>query len=162
MTSLCARGLYYVGNLCFLRVTVTFGFICRVFFLFALARLLQPTIISPPSVFCFVFFCFLNAAVFVVSVIRQQKSGADEALAALTPPPQTRRHRQSAGQRRVLLGTQSSPSIQMLLSCLACAARPAQPGDVAAPIISPQRSSANSAHVRVRERVDDAAGVART
>lgn len=79
-------------------------------FLFALAQLLQPTIISPPSVFCFVFFFFfLNAAVFVVSVIRQQNSGADEALAALTPPPQTRRHRRSAGQRRVLLGTQSYP-----------------------------------------------------
>lgn len=117
MTSLCARGLYYVGNLCFLWVTVTFGFICRVFFYLHWHGFYSQQLFLPPL--CFFFFFFLNAAVFVVSVIRQQNSGADEALAALTPPPQTRRHRRSAGQRRVLLGTRSSQSIQMLLSCLA-------------------------------------------
>lgn len=110
MTSLRARGLYYVGNLCFLRLTVTFGFICRVFFYLHWHGFYNQQLFLPPLCFVLFFsFFFFNAAVFVVSVIRQQNSGADEALAALTPPPQTRRHRRSAGQRRVLLGTQSYP-----------------------------------------------------
>lgn len=67
-------------------------------FLFVLPWLLQPTIISPPSVFFF----FFNAAVLVVLIIKLQTSVADKAdtstrLAALTPPPQTRRHRESVG-----------------------------------------------------------------
>lgn len=126
------RGLYYVGNLCFLRVTVTFGFICRVF-LFGLARrLLQPTIISPPSVCVCV--CFLNAAVFVVSVIKLQNSVADEAhpptAAALTPP--------RAWQTFLRL----HPDVAELLGRTAC---PAKPGDVAAPIIPPTCSCAQEA-----------------
>lgn len=40
MTSLCIRGLYFVGNLCFLWVTVTFSFINGVF-LFVFAQLLK-------------------------------------------------------------------------------------------------------------------------
>lgn len=40
MTSLCFRGLYFVGNLCFLWVNVTFRFINRLF-LFVFAQLLK-------------------------------------------------------------------------------------------------------------------------
>lgn len=47
-------------------------------------------------------FFFFNAAVLVVLIIKLQTSVADKAdtstrLAALTPPPQTRRHRESVG-----------------------------------------------------------------
>lgn len=71
ITSLCIRGLCFVGNLCFLWATVTFSFIYRVF-LFVSAQLLQPTIIS---------FFFSNAAVFLI--IKQQNSAESAHVSSL-------------------------------------------------------------------------------